>query len=97
MSSGNSLVLIIPLLGTASLIAMLVLAWRFRYARTVYLTTFCFTILTAGFLAAKKSQIIGEDAFSLFTAFNVLVDYSFIGCVTLVVAFVVVALRGDAR
>lgn len=97
MSPANPMVLIIPLLGIASLVAMLVLAWRSRHARAVYLASFSFTVLTAGLLAANKSRIVGEEAFSLFTAFNVLVDYSFIGCLTLVVASVVVALRGDAR
>jgi hypothetical protein len=94
MNPVSPFVLIIPLLGLFSLVAMLFLAWRCRDARAIYVVTFCFTILIAGLLATNKSQIVGEEAFSLFTAFNILVDYSFIGCLTLLIASVVVALQG---
>lgn len=97
MNPGNLLFLIIPTLGTASLVATLVMGWRSRYSKSVYFSAFFVTILMASVLAARKSRMVGEDAFSLFTALNVIFDYSFIGVVTLVVAVIIVVLRGNTR
>lgn len=76
---------------------MLVLAWRNKQGRNFYLAAFFLTLVITGFLAANKSRLVGEDGLSIFTVFNMLVDYSFIGCIALLIALVAVAQRGTAR
>lgn len=85
--------LMIPFVGIASFVAMLVLAFRSTSARWVYLSAFGVTLLTAGWFAANKARLAGEAVFSLFTAFNMAMDYSVIACITLMTAIVVASLR----